>query len=104
MEYNSNREYNRAKRAFWNAHEKDYDNFLQSVYREIDETAELDLRLFWKLVKRRWPRSSRLYPEICDADGETRSDPIDIANAIATFIKACTIRVIMIPSIRIAKV
>ena len=85
MEYASYREYKRAKRAFRNVHDTEYDNFLQSVYREIDEAAELDLRLFWKLVKRRRPRSSRIYPEIRDATGKTHHEPIDIANAFADF-------------------
>ena len=66
-------------------HDTEYDNFLQSVYREIDEAAELDLRLFWKLVKRRRPRSSRIYPEIRDASGKTHYEPNDVANAFDDF-------------------
>ena len=66
-------------------HDKEYENFLQTVYREIDEAAELDLRLFWKLLKRRRPRSSRIHPEICDATEKTHYEPNDIANAFADF-------------------
>ena len=85
MEYASYRGYKRAKRAFRNVHDTEYENFLQSVYRDIYEAAEVDLSLFWKLVKRRRPRSSRIYPEIRDVTGKTHYEPNDIANAFADF-------------------
>lgn len=46
MEYPSYREYTRTNRAFGNVQGTKYNNFLQSFYQEIDEAAELDLRLF----------------------------------------------------------
>lgn len=85
MQHDAYRNYKRAKRAFRNAHDKEYEIFIQSVYREIDEAAELDLRLFWRLIKQRRPRSSWFYPEICDATGESRTDPNEIANVFADF-------------------
>ena len=45
----------------------------------IDEAAECDIRLFWRLTKRKKPRTSRRYPEIHDANGVVNRDPESIS-------------------------
>lgn len=83
MGFQSYRHYKRAKRNFRNAQNLEYDIYLKSVHRDLDEAAEMDIRLFWRLVKQRRPRPSRIYPEICDASGTTHNDPDGVANAFA---------------------
>lgn len=87
MQFQYFREYKHAKHAFRKALNTEHDKYLQSVYREIDEPAELDLRLFWRLVKQRRPRSSRIYPEICNKHGTNQTDPEGVAGAFADFYK-----------------
>lgn len=54
---------------------------MTKVFKDIDEAAECDVRLFWKL-KRQRPRSSRVCSEI-ELGNMIFSDPGDIANAFA---------------------
>lgn len=56
---------------------------------DIDEAAECDVRLFWKLIKRQRPRSSRVCPEI-GLGNMTFSDPGDITNALLNTLKTVT--------------
>ena len=58
---------------------------MRKVYSDIDKAAEANIRLFWKLTKRRKPRTSRVYPEICDENGVTHTDPNGVAEAFASF-------------------
>lgn len=46
---------------------------MTKVFKDIDEAAECDVWLFWKLIKRQRPRSSRVCPEI----------ELDMTNALA---------------------
>lgn len=52
MQHDAYRNYKRAKRAFRNARDKEYEIFIQSVNCEIDEATELDLRLFRDLLSK----------------------------------------------------
>jgi hypothetical protein len=52
MNNSSYREYQRAKRLFRNAQDKGHAAYMSKVYADIDNAAEADLRLFWKLTKR----------------------------------------------------
>lgn len=54
-------------------------------YSDIDKAAEIDVRLFWKVTKRRKPRRSRIYPEIRDEEGVTHIDPRGVAETFASF-------------------
>ncbi|KAK3103530.1 hypothetical protein FSP39_019895 [Pinctada imbricata] len=54
------------------------------AYRDIDEAAECDIRLFWRLVKAQKPRAFRIYPEICEA-GVNYDTPDREAEAFASF-------------------
>ena len=85
MSFDSYREYKRAKREFRNALDNEYEQYMYSVYQDIDTAAECDIRLFWRLIKRQKPRSSRLYPEIRDDAGNIYNDPEGVANAFASF-------------------
>lgn len=64
MLFESYRNYKRAKRHFRVALNNEFNNYMKSVYHDLDNAAECDIRLFWKLVKRRKNRTSRTYPEI----------------------------------------
>ncbi|KAK3105405.1 hypothetical protein FSP39_024486 [Pinctada imbricata] len=75
--------YKRAKRNFRNALNIAYENHMRDVYRDIDEAAKCDVRLFWRLVKGRKPRTSRTYPEVIDKIGKSCTDPENVAEAFA---------------------
>ena len=85
MNFTSYREYKRAKRLFRTALDQEHDNYMRNVYNDIDHAAEFDIRLFWKLTKRRKPRSSRVYPEIRDIDGVKYSNPDGVAEVFSKF-------------------
>lgn len=51
MVFDSYRNYKRAKRRFRDALTKQYEDHMRKVYQDLDEAAECDIRLFWKLVK-----------------------------------------------------
>lgn len=70
IEFTSYLDYKKAKRNFRRALEEAHENYMCNVFKEIDEAAEIDIRLFWRLTKRRKPRTSRIYPEIQD-EGRT---------------------------------
>ena len=83
MHHESYREYKRAKRAFRNALDLAHDRYMQDSFRDIDEAAECDLRLFWKLIHRQKPRARRHYPKIIDCRGVVQNDPDGVAVAYA---------------------
>ena len=60
---------------------------MRKVYSDIDEAAEVDVRLFWKLTKRRKPRTTRIYPEIRNEEGIIHTDPNGVTEAFASFYK-----------------
>ena len=85
MHHPSYREYKRAKRHFRNVLDSEHDKYMRETYRDIDEAAECDIRLFWRLTKRKKPRSSRVYPEIRDKGGNLNRDPPSICEAFAAY-------------------
>ena len=52
-EYPLYREYKHAKRTFRNVQLKASEEYLNTTYRDIDQAAECDIRLFWKLINAR---------------------------------------------------
>lgn len=82
MCHKSYKKYKRDKREFHNELQTAHNDFITMFFKDIDEAAECDVRLFWKLIKRQRPRSSRVCPEI-EIGTVTFSDPGDIANAFA---------------------
>lgn len=45
-------EYKKVKRNFWRVFEEVYECYMCDVYKEIDEVVEVDICLFWRLIKR----------------------------------------------------
>lgn len=82
MCHESYRNYKRAKRNFRNELQSAHDDFMTKVFKDIDEASECDVRLFWRLIKRQRPRSSRIYSEI-ETENVSYSNPVDIANCFA---------------------
>ena len=60
---------------------------MRKVYSDIDEAAEVDVCLFWKITKRRKPRTTRISPEIRNEEGITHTDPNGVTEAFASFYK-----------------
>lgn len=87
MEFESCREFKRAKRQFRNALDEEHELYMRKVYNDIDKAAEVDVRLFWKLTERRKPRSSHIYPEIRNDEGVIHTDPRGVAETFAQFYK-----------------
>jgi hypothetical protein len=85
MHSESYRNYKRAKMHFRKALQIPYENYMRNVYKDLDEAAECDIRMFWKLVKRQKVKTWRTYPEIISSDGVSHRDPIGVAQAFATY-------------------
>jgi len=64
MESESYFSYKRANRDFRIIQQSTYDKCIQETYNGINYTAEFDIRLFWKMIKRQKPKQSKIYPEI----------------------------------------
>jgi hypothetical protein len=64
MQHTSYAEYKRAKRHFRRCQESASQEFIRKTYEDIDSAAGIDIRLFWKLIRRQKPRQTKLYPEI----------------------------------------
>ncbi|VDI21735.1 Hypothetical predicted protein [Mytilus galloprovincialis] len=73
MSHESYKHYKKAKYEFRNVQNAAYEQYIQKCYNDINEAAECDIRLFWKLVKRCKPSTSRIYPEIIH-NGDTCND------------------------------
>ncbi|CAG2209672.1 unnamed protein product [Mytilus edulis] len=90
MSHESYKRFKKAKYEFRNVQNAAYEQYIQKCYDDINEAAECDIRLFWKLVKRCKPSTSRIYPEIIH-NGDTCNDPESIANAFMDyFSNICT--------------
>ena len=64
MHFESYREYKRAKPKLRNVQHTACEKYIQKTYDDINEAAECDIRLFWKLIKKQKPRASKVYHEI----------------------------------------
>lgn len=74
--FESYRKYKTAKRNSRRALDEAYEQYTCDVHRDIDEAAKIDIRLFWKLRKRRKPEASRIFPEIRDEKKTTNPDGV----------------------------
>ncbi|CAG2256195.1 unnamed protein product [Mytilus edulis] len=72
MSHESYKRYKKANRIS-NVQNAAYEQYIQKCYNDINEAAECDIWLFWKLVKRCKPSTSRIYPEIIH-NGDTCND------------------------------
>ncbi|VDI10630.1 Hypothetical predicted protein [Mytilus galloprovincialis] len=77
-------EYKSAKNEFRNRQRFAYNAYMYNTYREIDEAAECDVRLFWRLISRRKGRKTNQILEILHDNRQCKS-PEDISNAFADF-------------------
>ena len=84
MVHDSYKNYKKAKREFRNKLNAEHDRHMTSVFHDIDQASECDVRLFWKLVKRQRPRNTRFYQEI-EIDGRLVDNPDEIANCLAEY-------------------
>lgn len=75
MCHESYKNYKRAKRDFRNELNAEHEIYMASVFQDIDEASECDIRLFWKLVKQQKPKTTKMYTEI-ESDGNLIDDPI----------------------------
>lgn len=71
------------QRHFIVALDNEFNNYMKSVYHNLDNAAECDIRLFWNLVKRQKNRTSRTFPEIRDDNGN--NDPSGVAEAFIIY-------------------
>lgn len=84
MVHDSYKNYKKAKREFRNKLNAEHDRYMTSVFHDIDQASECDVRLFWKLVKRQRPRNTRFYQEI-EIDGRLVDNPDEIASCFAEY-------------------
>ncbi|CAC5383959.1 unnamed protein product [Mytilus coruscus] len=61
-----------------------YEHYMQRCYDDLNETAECDVRLFWKQIKRFKVCSSKVYLEIVYGD-KMCSTPESLANCFADY-------------------
>lgn len=85
MIFESYRNYQRAKRSFRVTLHNEFNIYMRSVYRDVDNTASYNIRLFWKLVKRPKKRTSHTYPEIRVDNGNIYNKPSGVAKAFAIY-------------------
>ena len=52
MHFESYRDYKRSKSNFRNVQHTAYEKYIQKTYDDINDAAECDIRLFWKLIKK----------------------------------------------------
>lgn len=83
MEFTSYLEYKKAKRNFRRALEEAHERYMCDVYKEIDEAAEVDIRLFWRLTKRRKHIYTLLEDVQFDPDFRSQRD-LEIKHITAT--------------------
>lgn len=85
MVHDSYKNYKKANREFRNELNAEHDRYMASVFHDIYQASECDVRLFWKLVKRQRPRNTRFYPEI-EIDGGLVDNPDEIASCFAEYL------------------
>ena len=84
MQFESYKAYKRAKSEFRRIQQAANEQYVQNCYDDINNAAECDVRLFWKLVKRFKPSSSKIYPEIVYHD-KICSTPETVADCFADY-------------------
>ncbi|CAC5398246.1 unnamed protein product [Mytilus coruscus] len=84
VNFNSYVEYKSAKNEFRNRQRFAYNAYMDNTYREIDEAAECDVRIFWRLISRQKNRKTNQISEILHHNRQCKS-PEDISNAFADF-------------------
>ena len=83
-EFTSYTNYKQAKRSFINAQQEASEEYINKAYRDIDEAAGCDIRLFWKLISKR----KKKCPNRCEGltiNHKTYEAPNDIAEAFGSY-------------------
>ena len=84
MQFTSYYNYKRAKRHFRFVQEEAANEFLNQAFTDIDQAAGCDIRLFWRLIRKRKSRSVKIYPEIIHND-VVHNTPEAVVNAFADY-------------------
>ena len=84
MGFETYKNYKRAKYKFRSIQQAAFEEYIQKTYDDLNEASECDIRLFWKLVKKFKPQTSRIYPKIIYND-TVCSTPQSVADAFADF-------------------
>ena len=84
--YSSHKNYKKAKCIFRNVQQTAYEQYIKKWYDDLDESAECDIRLFWKIVKRNKHSEAQIYPEI-HQKGKKCDTPESIAIGFMDYFK-----------------
>ena len=84
MHHKSYHDYKRAKNNFRAVQRLAYEKYIEDTYNDINNAAECDIRLFWKIIKRQKHKNPKIYPEIV-YNGKVNNTPQTIANGFADY-------------------
>ncbi|CAC5401107.1 unnamed protein product [Mytilus coruscus] len=84
MQHESYFNYKRAKRDFRNIQKLANERYIEETYDDINNAAECDIRLFWKLIKRHKPKHSKVCQQI-KHNNIVHTSPDSICNAFANY-------------------
>ncbi|CAG2214780.1 unnamed protein product [Mytilus edulis] len=84
MQHESYFNYKRAKRDFRNIQQLANEQYIEETYDDINNAAECDIRLFWKLIKRQKPKHSKVCQQIIH-NNIVHTSPESICNAFANY-------------------
>ncbi|CAG2237360.1 unnamed protein product [Mytilus edulis] len=84
MQHESYFNYKRAKRDFRNIQKLANEQYIEETYDDINNAAECDIRLFWKLIKRQKPKHSKVCQQIIH-NNIVHTSPESICNAFANY-------------------
>ncbi|VDI24480.1 Hypothetical predicted protein [Mytilus galloprovincialis] len=84
MQHESYFNYKRAKRDFRNIQKLANEQYIEETYDDINNAAECDIRLFWKLIKRQKPKHSKVCQQI-KHNNIVHTSPESICNAFANY-------------------
>ncbi|CAG2250536.1 unnamed protein product [Mytilus edulis] len=84
MQHESYFNYKRAKRDFRNIQKLENERYIEETYDDINNAAECDIRLFWKLIKRQKPKHSKVCQQI-KHNNIVHTSPESICNAFANY-------------------
>jgi len=84
MHFQTYSEYKEAKRQFRKTQKIASDKYIENTYRDLDEMAECDIRMFWKALKRFKRNKKSTFQEII-VNGKTLTETNDICSAFSTY-------------------
>lgn len=84
MQYDSYRDYKRAKTEFRRAQNAAIEQFIRKCHDDLNDSADVDIRLFWKLLKGFNPTASKIHPEII-YNGKVHNTPESVAKCFSDY-------------------